>query len=201
MNGQHSLPKLLLEVKGDSLHLFTTILQSGVKIKTFHGNTIANFLSNIDGLNYEHLSSILETIFLNGSPVDDLNTPLLSDEPVLALSASMPGLAGAIFRKNSIHSALRTTAPCKQQHKPDKNSIIVTLKLFNTIAKECGKPLLHLGVVTTGTNVLNFLKIRPGILSHASLIQLDNRKIDAELLLLTLRDISTFLLTINKNDG
>jgi hypothetical protein len=43
-------------------------------------------------------------------PVDDLETVVDGSSPVIAISGAMPGLAGAIFRKNSFHAALRTSA-------------------------------------------------------------------------------------------
>ncbi len=108
MEDQLSLPSLRLTVVRDALPLFTTVLQSGIEVKTTHGETLAKFLNNFPGFTAEYLADTVQTIFLNGTAVDDLSLPLTGNNPVLALSAAMPGLAGAIFRRNSFHSALRT---------------------------------------------------------------------------------------------
>ncbi len=108
MEDQLSLPILRLTVMADALALFTTVLQSGIELKTRRGVSLAKFLNTFPGFTAEYLADTVQTIFLNGTAVDDLSLQLTGNNPVLALSAAMPGLAGAIFRRNSFHSALRT---------------------------------------------------------------------------------------------
>ena len=135
MEDQLSLPELILEVTAESLPLFTTLLQSGIEINCNDGLSMGHFLNELPGFTPEYISDIIQTIFLNGTAEDDMTTPLTGKNPVLALSAAMPGLAGAIFRKNSLHSALRTETRKKNTTESQSESLTVTLKLFNLTIK------------------------------------------------------------------
>ena len=49
--------------------------------------------------------------------------------------------ARAGLRKNSYHAALRTTVTKRRDHQ-HQGDITITLKLFNGIARDCGRALL-----------------------------------------------------------
>jgi hypothetical protein len=104
----------------------------------------------------------VQTIFCNGIPVDDLHMTIPGRGAVIALSAAMPGLAGAIFRKNSIHAPLRGNAKALASESGG-GYIIFTLKLFNSIALERGTELLCQGVTMTANTVASFLEKRPDL--------------------------------------
>jgi len=44
------------------------------------------------GLDEDYVTQRISTIFLDGKPVDDIDTLLVRDGAVLSLSAAMPGL-------------------------------------------------------------------------------------------------------------
>ena len=146
MNDKHALPDVHVIVPSHTLLLFTTLLQSGIEIKATSGDTLGKFLDQFPGFTPEYLADTVQTIFLDGTAVDDLTLPLEGDTPVLALSAAMPGLAGAIFRKNSFHSALRTETRTQLSGSEPQKKITVTLKLFNSIARERGGDMLRQGI-------------------------------------------------------
>jgi hypothetical protein len=196
MEDQLSLPSLRLAVAPDALPLFTTVLQSGIGIKTTHGETLAKFLSNFPGFTAEYLSDTVQTIFLNGTAVDDLSLPLTGSNPTLALSASMPGLAGAIFRKNSFHSALRTQTQPLRSGSAQEDSISVTLKLFNSIARDRGEELLKLGFSIKADLMSTFLRKRPNLRQYIRDIQLAGKELAYEELLRELPGFSKVNLTI-----
>ncbi|MGD8837542.1 MAG: hypothetical protein PVJ19_21555, partial [Desulfobacteraceae bacterium] len=77
------------------------------------------------------------------------------------LSAAMPGLAGAIFRKKGLHATLRTPTPAFAANQSTTGPLTVTLKLFNRIAREKGTLLLSEGVVLASSSLFEFLKKRP----------------------------------------
>ena len=190
-----------LRVLPETLLLFTTVLQSGINIKTTTATEMGSFLCHIPGFTPEYISSTVETIFLNGTPVDDLTLSFTGDNPVLALSAAMPGLAGAIFRKNSIHSALRT-----QTNPPDDlggkaQETTVTLKLFNSIAKERGVSLLEAGININASKVLTFLQKRTGLCDYITDIQLNNKVVTTAALFTYLSEVQTLFLKVTKSHG
>jgi hypothetical protein len=178
MKEQQTLSRLALKVKPGSLPLFTTVLQSGIEVITTGGETLGRFLSSFPGFTADYLADTVQTIFLNGTAVDDLTTPLAGDNPVLALSAAMPGLAGAIFRKNSFHAALRTETKVLADKSAGQNSLTVTLKLFNSIAKDRGAELLHQGVCIQAGVLGGFLAGRPNLVEDITQIQLNETVVD-----------------------
>lgn len=178
MDEQQSLSHLVLTVTSEKLLLFTTVLQSGIEIMTPAGTSLGQFLSALPGFSTDYLASAVQTIFHNGNAVDDLTTPLHGEKPVLALSSAMPGLAGAIFRKNSFHAALRSDIQSTQADAPSGTPLTVTLKLFNTIALERGSELLRLGVCLPATTLSSFFRIRPGLLQAIVRAELDTKRID-----------------------
>lgn len=178
MEDQLSLSSIRLTVSPEALPLFTTVLQSGIEVQAPHGKTLGKFLSNFQGFTAEYLAKTVQTIFLNGTAVDDLTLPLTGSNPVLALSAAMPGLAGAIFRRNSFHSALRSDTNALPSESIQHESITVTLKLFNSIARERGGALLQSGQTIKANLLANFLSKRPTLWSHVLSIHFDEKKID-----------------------
>lgn len=170
---EEQLPQLAvtLRVVPDSHHLFTTLLQSGVEVKSTRDRDMGTFLCQLPGFSHDYIANNVETIFLDGMPLDDLSQHFEGDSPTLALSAAMPGLAGAIFRKNSIHSALRTTTVSTAQTTRASEQITVTLKLFNTIAKGAGSDLLQAGVSIKSSKVVDFLTRRIGLCDYITHIE------------------------------
>lgn len=180
MEDQLMVLMLRLSVAPNSLPLFTTVLQSGIEIKTAEGEAAGQFLSKFPGFTAEYLADTVQTIFLNGTALDDLTTPLTGDNPVLALSAAMPGLAGAIFRRNSFHAALRTETKALHSATGKNESITVTLKLFNSIARERGREMLEQGVSIKTHFLSTFLTKRPALLPQIVHIQSDEKEIQYE---------------------
>ena len=178
MKEQQPLSRLILKVSGESLPLFTTLLQSGIEAPTENDTSLGRFLGGFPGFSADYLAETVQTIFLNGTAVDDLTIPLTGERPVLALSAAMPGLAGAIFRKNSFHAALRTETGSKDSGPQKSHIITVTLKLFNSIARERGEELLRRGVCLQTKALSDFLERRDNLRQEIRVIHLDGTAID-----------------------
>ena len=186
MQDHSSLPKLTFTVHRQDLPFYTTLLQSGVEIKGSSNETMGHFLGRLPGFTVDYISDTVQTLFLNGSAVDDLTTVLGYGNPVLALSAAMPGLAGAIFRRNSFHAALRTSNENVTTAGKEPETIFVTLKLFNSIALERGAVLLDMGVCVKTLNFSKFLARRGNLFNKVQQIELSNRLVNREDLLTSL---------------
>jgi hypothetical protein len=190
-----------LQVLPESLHLFTTLLQSGIEIKANTAIEMGEFLCQLPGFTPDYIHATVETIFLNGTPVDDLTLRFTGEAPVLALSAAMPGLAGAIFRKNSIHSALRTQTTTQESAGDNTRAITVTLKLFNSIAKERGPFLLEAGITIKASKFLTFLHQRAGLCDHITDIDLNNEVVNVATLLGNLSEFQTIYFKVKNSHG
>lgn len=190
---------LELLIAPGTLPFFATVLQAGIVLQAHAGDTLGVFLDKIPGFTREYIINEIQTIFLNGTAIDDLETPLAGDNPVLALSAAMPGLAGAIFRKNSFHAALRTTHEEIDYSCRDHRPIHVHLKLFNSIARDRGADLLATGVCIKASSLLNFFNTSPPLLDHLLSVNLDGRKKTGKELTGCLAQDTYYHLTVREN--
>ncbi len=171
---------IILYIPEKKIGPYTTLLQSGIFLECSSVQPIGVFLSSLPGFDMDYIVDRIQTIFLDGNAVDDMETFFSSSSPVLALSAAMPGLAGAIFRKNSLHAALRTSDSKNTPTVKTEKKIVVCLKLFNMIAIEKGPDILLKGGVFSGSILLDFFHQRPQLKNNISHIEIDNSNIDAE---------------------
>jgi hypothetical protein len=171
-------PTLDFAAPAGSASLFTTIFQGGVTMQIAAGTPLGSFLGSLPGFTMDYVADEIQTIFLDGTAIDDLQTPIDGDNPVLALSAAMPGLAGAILRRNSFHAALRTATARHGDHH-DRGPVTMTLKLFNSIARDRGPALLAGGVCIDARKLLDFFATHPTLLADGYLFRWQGESIAA----------------------
>jgi hypothetical protein len=129
---------------------FTPLLQRGVRVKVQAGCSLRGLLEDQFGLNPEYMKDRIKTVFLDGKPVDDWDTALVKDGSVLALSAAMPGLAGATLRRGGVLAGMRFQIPQPERitsFLPEEGFVVV--KLFNLLIPELGPSFLQRGVFFT----------------------------------------------------
>jgi hypothetical protein len=188
-----------LRVQPGSLPRFTVLLQSGVEIETTGPCSLEEFLCGLPGFTLDYITNQIQTIFLNGTAVDDLTAPIPAHSPTLALSAAMPGLAGAIFRRNSMHAPLRSKGGANLD--PSQNgTVVVNVKLFNMIAMEKGEALLARGVGFRGADLADFLQNHPTLLATISSAKLAGGGIDVKDLVTKLQQKKGIRLIITKDN-
>ncbi len=134
----------------------TTLLQRGFLVPIAREISLTELLVALPGFSREFLEEKVQTIFLNGLAEDDIHKHLQPGD-TLALSAAMPGLAGAIFRRGGQHASLRTTKTRQKQWSSADTSGYITLKLFNLIAVETGPELLQQGIIIREKILTRFL--------------------------------------------
>ena len=106
------------------------------------------------GVPEHYLDHRIQTVFLNGKAVDNVDDSIVSDGAALALSAAMPGLAGATLRKGGRYAAMRrqishrSAASCAAGGEG-----LVVIKLFNMILRELGPRFLSLGIRVRGEDL------------------------------------------------
>ncbi|CAG37202.1 hypothetical protein [Desulfotalea psychrophila] len=188
-----TIPNILFLLPADQLSRYTSLLQSGAIVTTNTGIGLQDFLSALPGFSHKDNEKI-DTIFLDGVPVDDLGKKFNRPAHTLALSAVMPGLAAAIFRRNSIHSALRSRIETRGTEAAEGMKCTVRLKLFNTIARDYGILLFKQGVCMNSEPLLKTFSRRKILLDRIEEIQYENRVIDAtELIALLGKNPQIFL--------
>lgn len=189
INKTYHIPRLELLIPAATTKKYTTLLQNGILVERNVPTPVGELLASLPGFTMQYIRERIETIFLNGLPVDDLETIITGPSPVLAISAVMPGLAGAIFRKNSFHAALRTsTSDSLADRSQSTEKIIIRLKFFNIIATEKGATILHNGCLMRSESVLKFINYRRNLFSHLLSLRYDDKPI-------SLDDLGSLLLT------
>ena len=143
---------LVFVLKPDHLAVFFPLLQQGVRVEARVGCDIQSLLCDQFKMAPDYLTDRITTIFLNGKPVDDVATALVTDGATLALSAAMPGLVGATLRRAGCLASFRNTISHRNEATPASacEDGFITLKLFNMLLSEVGPQYLAHGVWTRG---------------------------------------------------
>jgi hypothetical protein len=113
--------------------LFKALLQRGVGIPDGTGASVREFLQETLGIDAVYVEEKLQTVFLDGHPVDDFDGALVRPGAVLALSGAMPGLAGATMRRGGFYARMRegiTHTGTDTAGRGDEKGVVV-VKLFN----------------------------------------------------------------------
>ncbi|MGC1404849.1 MAG: hypothetical protein WA974_18225, partial [Thermodesulfobacteriota bacterium] len=121
--------------------------------------SIKDLLSRDLGITAEYMESRIQTVFLNGKAVDDLDSAILHDGSTLALSGALPGLVGATLRRKGTYASLRRAITLSEEKGPvPQKQGRVVVKLFNLLVPELGPHLLAQGVWISGKDLDQFLK-------------------------------------------
>lgn len=159
--GEHrSASSLTLRV--DDVSTLFPLLQRGFMVKAGIGCSIRNLLCGQLGIAPEFVDERIQTIFLDGKTVDDVDGSVVSEGSTLALSAAMPGLVGATLRKGGPLASMRSQI----SHHPDAQTAqpaqgFFTMKIFNLLIPELGPHLLETGIWLDGEAFQEFLAGRP----------------------------------------
>ena len=122
-------------------------LFEGIEVIADVGGSLSSLLADVLGIDKDFIENELPVIFLDGQPVDDPDTAIVRDGAQIALSGSLPGLAGIALSRHSPSAAFRddiTHAPNDESETRKKGK--VTIKLFNTMASRLGPRLLKKSV-------------------------------------------------------
>jgi hypothetical protein len=179
---QTAAAHLLICVDARLIPRFLKLLERGFKVKIAASLSIRELLCHDFGISDEYVENRIQTIFLDGRPVDNVNTAWVENGSKLALSAAMPGLVGATFRKGGFYASLRDTISYKKaENSVFKGAGEIILKLFNMVAKELGPELLAKGIRIEGNALQDFVSRNAADLKTAcTSIQLNDTEIDAD---------------------
>jgi hypothetical protein len=160
--------KLFFDQNNINLHLyfeertvprFFQILQKGFLMKVKVGCSISELFCGQFNISPEYFEDRIQTIFLEGNPVDDARTAIIKDGSHIAISGAMPGLVGAVLRKGGFYSSLRSGISYMEK---GENRLAedgtVFLKIFNLLLKDLGKVFLEKGIWVAGEEIHTFLK-------------------------------------------
>jgi hypothetical protein len=148
---------LRLHFRKNLITYFLPLLQQGFEIDITAEN-IQDRLCGICDTDPERLHALIQTVFLNGKPVDDMETASIQNGDCLALSAAMPGLVGATMRTGGVLAGLRRTISYRSpQGRSENQGGRLTIKLFNLLIKEIGPLFLQKGIFVKIETLRNLL--------------------------------------------
>lgn len=138
---------LRLHFQKNLIAAFSPLLQQGFYIEITAGN-IQDRLCHICDMDPGDMRGLVQTVFLNGKPVDDMEKTTIQNGDCLALSAAMPGLVGATMRSGGVLAGFRRTITHRPpQSQSDTQNGIMTVKLFNLLIREMGPRFLRQGIL------------------------------------------------------
>jgi hypothetical protein len=154
---------LRLTLKSDKVQGFYPLLQHGFMVKVRVGCSIKMMLCRQFGLSPKYVEERIQTIFLDGKAVDDIDSAIIKDGSILALSAAMPGLAGATLRRGGPLASFRSQATHREGKKAiSRREGLVVLKLFNLLVEELGPMFLERGMFVSREDLESLLSSLPG---------------------------------------
>jgi hypothetical protein len=178
--------RLRLVIDENQLHNLFLILQSGFFLKIQVGCSLMTFLIGEIGLSPEFIEEKIQTIFLDGQVVDDLDSAIIKDGSSLALSSAMPGLVGAAMRRGGgFYGALRSSITYREKGKPDMlHEGTVHIRLYNLLMKELGALFLMKDIYMSSSDLAGFLSNQPeSFWIGCKGISLDNKPLSMDALL------------------
>ena len=177
---------------------FTQLFSKGVNIRVSLPCNLDELLCEQVGISTDYLEERIQTVFLDGQPVDDVKHAFVGNGATIALSAAMPGLVGAVLRKGGYFAGLRDsiTFHCETENQ-EACWGLVTVKLFNMTTRELGPLLLKHGILLIGDEIHGIIKDWMEVFRReCQTIRLDDRKVGLDELLVTTDSAETLILQI-----
>ncbi len=140
---------LNLKMKSESRIAWNTLLQKGFYLIGQSGMTVRQFMIEIVGYTDSQIEEEVRTVFLNFSPVDDIDTAYVKNDDRLAMGSPMPGLVGICMGRDNPYKSFRSGIDTQNEEGGEQfgDPIRVFIKVFSTLAVDTGADLLKSGIL------------------------------------------------------
>lgn len=160
--------QITLNLKSDKMRMpsFLPLLQKRFLVETIGGLSIKQLLCETYDVDENYLNNRINTLFLDGKPVDNVEATTVNIGSTVALSAAMPGLVGATLRKGGSLANFRSSISYDGKSASDTthNVGMVGIKLFNMVLNEIGPVFLKRGILVKKEDLENFFNDQADIL-------------------------------------
>jgi len=182
---------LVLRADPDALAGLAPLAREGFSVVARAGRSLRETLVNDFGLCPDCVEERIQTVFLDGSPVDDIDQDSARPGCTLALAAAMPGVAGIAMRRGSPVGVFREGVTHHADADADNGEepFALTLKLFNSVAVECLAKVLAHGVSVRAARLAELLESNPEALTGVA-FALDGQPLDRAATLRALRGMA-----------
>ncbi|HOX33296.1 MAG TPA: hypothetical protein PLB91_13285 [Spirochaetales bacterium] len=161
------------------------LLQAGFLLETRPGASAREFMREAIGLEEDYIEGVVSTVFIDAEPVDDIDAATLRPDSLIALSAAMPGLAGAVMRRKSPYASFREAISyaaragagpreeaasgagmraggSSSDARTAGTTALVRVKLFNSVMRDRGRATLARGVLAEPGSAAGICAGQPG---------------------------------------
>jgi hypothetical protein len=158
MPPDEELVTFTLEPTTEQISRLCTLMHNGCYVKVECGKTMRDLLCEQFQIPHEYVRVDIKVIFLEYSPVDDIETAIIKDGATLALSAAMPGLVGAAMRRDGDLTWMRSSITYHEEETDNKEGQgLIQIKLFNKVMADLGESFLRRGVYVKTKYLAEFL--------------------------------------------
>jgi hypothetical protein len=155
--------------KNKMSRILSPILQKGIMVKTLTGVTVRRLLEDELKLSHNIIDNQIATVFLDGRPVDNIDSAIVKDNSEIALSGAMPGFVGATMRRGGFYSAMRAGITHTDENLAiETHHGLVKIKLYNSLIDLIGPILFSSGFFLSVYEVNHLLatEIGPHMTTH-----------------------------------
>lgn len=163
--------------------LVRLLLIIGIRFEAYAGISVKRFLEENLPAGKDYIEKSIQTVFIDGQAIDEPEKSYIQEPCTIALSAAMPGVFGAAFRKKGLYGGLRSgynKYPEKQETLCNTGKTVpVTLKCFNQVARDLGDELLNREIRMNIKDFLKFWNQHKGVLEKTCLqVLINGRNVD-----------------------
>ncbi|MDJ0782118.1 MAG: hypothetical protein QNJ22_09095 [Desulfosarcinaceae bacterium] len=153
---------LFLKKDKSSLVAFSSVLHHGFQVNAMVGCSIKELLCDQFEVAEEILKHRIQTLLLDGKPLDDEERATVKGGATIALSIALGGMVGVSLRKGGHLTNIRSTITHQEKEtvKIPSTEGMVTIKLFNQLAGELGPLFLKKGLWVQKNDAMAILKDR-----------------------------------------
>lgn len=157
MGKQSNTGPLLISMNETAVSGWNYLLQKGFFLEGEAGMSVRAFLREALGFSDDYIDGTVRTVFLNNSPVDDIDDTYIKDGDRMALGSAMPGLVGIVMGRDNFYKSFRSGIAVKEAARADSSPAMLSVKVFATLAVESGRSILERGILADPVILAEFL--------------------------------------------
>lgn len=167
MGKQSNTGPLLITMIETAVSGWNYFLQKGFFLEGVSGMSVRMFLREAVGFEDRYIDETVRTVFLNNSPVDDIDATYIKDGDRMALGSAMPGLVGIVMGRDNFYKSFRSGIAVKEATRADSSPALLSVKVFATLAVESGRAILERGIVADPALLASFLSDKRDLIREA----------------------------------
>ncbi|MBI9079126.1 MAG: hypothetical protein JEY79_05230 [Pseudodesulfovibrio sp.] len=152
---------LKINMRAEALSGWNYLLQKGFFLQGRAGMSVREFLRETLAWDDSLIDSEVRTVFLNNSPVDDIDAVHIKAGDRMALGSAMPGIVGICMGRDNPYKEFRRDISIAENSADESSALVsVFTKIFSTLAVYTGEGVLKRGVTVNAGQLAELLEGR-----------------------------------------